>query len=345
MSQAIKKENSLLPLVALVGPTNVGKSTLFNRLTGTWQAITAKEESTTRDRIYGEVEWQGRRFDVVDTGGLAEDDSELYRKINEQTLQAVDEADVILFVFDVLEGLTPREKQLINSWRTKKDIWLVANKVDSPRRRSELETYEYLGLPTHSVSAQSGKGLGDLLEALCETLPTTTFTKPPEPIIALVGRPNVGKSTLLNALTKSERSVVSPLAGTTRDIVTDRLEIEGRAYLLADTAGVRRRGRVEIGPENFSVKRTLAILTQADAVLVLIDATEGTTRGDLHLIYFAHELGKPILLVINKMDLVSSGHVPFYKYLSKFASAAISAKEQTNIDAILDWIKENVPNH
>ncbi len=332
-----------LPLVALIGPTNAGKSTLFNRLTGSWQAVTAKEVSTTRDRIYGEVEWQGNRFSLVDCGGLAADDSELYQQIHAQMLRAVEEADIVLFVFDATLGLEPHDLQFVNRLRAKKTVWLIANKVDSQKRFDTLSTYDYLKLPSYPVSASTGKGVGDMLEALTEALPPSSVEKSTTPIIALVGRPNVGKSTLLNALTKTTRAVVSPVAGTTRDIVTGSITIDGAEYLLADTAGVRRRGRIELGPESFSVKRTLAAISQASIVLVLLDATEGTTRGDLHLIYYAKALEKPILLVLNKIDLVPAKQVPFYRYLNKFPHVAISAKESTHITDILDWIRETAP--
>lgn len=331
-----------MPLVALIGPTNAGKSTLFNRLTGSWQAVTAKEVSTTRDRIYGEVEWQSHRFNLVDCGGLANDDSELYKQIHDQTLQAVEEADIVLFVFDATDGLTPWDLQFIKRLRTKKTIWLLANKVDSHKRFQTLTTYDYLKLPSFPVSATSGKGIGDMLEVLTNALPLASPQLHQKPIIALVGRPNVGKSTLLNALTKSNRAVVSPVAGTTRDIVTGSLSIDGKEYLLADTAGVRRRGRIAIGPESFSVKRTLAAISQASAVLVLLDATEGTTRGDLHLIYFAKAIEKPILLVLNKIDLVPAKQVPFHRYLNKFPNVAISAKNNENIEELLNWLRDTV---
>ncbi len=339
---AIAKKPDSLPLVALIGPTNAGKSTLFNRLTGSWQAITAREESTTRDRIYGEVIWQGRRFDVIDTGGLAEDDSDLYKRILSQTLEAVNEADVIVFVYDGLVGMTPRDKQFVSKLRATKPVYLVANKMDSLKRHNETESLDYLGLPFFKLSGASGKGVGDLLEDLSKSLPRVEVDKSTEPIIALVGRPNVGKSTLLNTITKSDRAVVSPVAGTTRDIVTSQITIDGRDYLLADTAGVRRRGRIDRGPEDFSVKRTLAAISSARAVIILVDATEGTTRGDLHLIYFAHQINKPLLIVINKIDLVRDKNVPYYKYLSKFPHEVISALNGENVEKILDWIRDNV---
>ncbi len=358
--QTTEKESVQLPLVALVGPTNAGKSTLFNRLTGSWQAITAREESTTRDRIYGEVEWQGHKFNIVDTGGFIETDNshfsaptrtnepeseekELYKKIKSQTLQAVEEADIILFVYDVTLGISVADKKFINNVRKDKNIWLIANKVDSQERREQLEDYQFLGLPTAQISSISGKGVGDLLELLTDQFPASIPNIPRQLIVALIGRPNVGKSTLLNALTQSDRAVVSPVAGTTRDIVTGELTIDGKKYLLADTAGVRRRGRITRGPEDFSVKRTLAAISQAAAVLVLLDATEGTTRGDLHLIYFAHAMKKPVLIILNKIDLVQSKQVPYYRYLSKFDHVVISATKKENTEKVIDWIKAKVP--
>lgn len=330
------------PLVAIIGPTNAGKSTLFNRLTGSWLAITAREESTTRDRVYGEVEWQGHSFGLVDTGGLASDESELYKLIHSQTLQAVNEADLILFVYDSGEGLQGQAKEFLNSLRGKKTMWLVANKVDSFNKQEKIEKLTGLGLPYYEISAATGRGTGDLLDDITHFLPRSAPVKHSLPMIALVGRPNVGKSTLLNALTKSDRSVVSPVAGTTRDIVTDEITINNQRYLLADTAGVRRRGQITMGPESFSVKRTLTAISQSDAVLVLVDATIGTTRGDMHLVFYATELNKPVLLVFNKTDLLEEQLTYFKKHLQKkFAHVAISAKEGTNISQVADWITAN----
>lgn len=328
------------PLVALIGPTNAGKSTLFNRLTGSWQAVTTKEESTTRDRVYGEVEWQGQTFTLVDTGGFADDDSDLYKRIHEQTIAAVNEADLILFIYDGGEGLNERDRVFLNKLRGRTPVWLIANKVDSFTREKKIERLADLGLPFHEVSAISGRGSGDLLEEICQFLPAFNAPKHKEPIIALVGRPNVGKSTLLNALVQEERAVVSPVAGTTRDVVTAELELDGRQFLLADTAGVRRRGSIEAGAEKFSVKRTLAAIEQASAVIVLLDAVDGTARGDLHLIYFAHELKKPILLVFNKIDLATDDRVRFHHHLAKFDQVQISALKKENINQVAEWIKK-----
>ncbi len=339
----IKETNASdnLPLVALIGPTNAGKSTLFNRLTGSWQAVTAREESTTRDRIYGEVDWQGKQFNLVDTGGLTDGDSELYKAILDQTLEAAAQADRIIFLYDSGIGLSPNERQFLDKLRGK-DVWLVANKVDTVHKRQKTEELAYLGFPFQAVSAATGKGVGDFLEEFCQDLPKNDISKYIEPLITLVGRPNVGKSTLLNALTRSKRAVVSPVAGTTRDIVTDKITIDNKTYLLADTAGVRKRGKISQGAEAFSVKRTLTAIAQSSAVIILVDASTGTARGDLHLIYYAQACKKPLLIVFNKADLVTDGGAPFHHHLGKFDSVSISALQEKNLDKITDWIKKNL---
>jgi len=348
--------NQQLPLVALIGPTNAGKSTLFNRLTSSHQSITAREISTTRDRVYGEVEWftpsgvegQGLRFfTVVDTGGLVDDESELYKSIHTQTLTAVDEADIVLFMYDAREGLQPRDQQFVDKLRGKKTVWLVANKVDSISVDKKVLEVDYLGLPFYKISASSGKGVGDLLDELFRSLPQNSLPQnSPEksklPVIALVGRPNVGKSTILNALTKTDRAVVSSVAGTTRDVVTAKLKLGDREMLLADTAGVRKRGKIIVGVEKFSVKRTLAAINFSSAVMIIVDAFEGTTRSDLHLIYYANSTRKPVLLVFNKSDLLEAEQKPitFHHHLAKFKQIVISAKDNKGLDQLTDWLME-----
>jgi GTP-binding protein len=334
------KETNELPMVALIGPSNAGKSTLFNRLTGSWQAVTAKELATTRDRVYGEVEWQGGLFTLVDTGGLVDDDSELTQAVYNQMIKAADEADLILFVYDGVEGLSDRNKAFLDQLRGKKEVILVANKVDSVNREKKIHKLPDIGFPYLEISASSGRGTGDLLDEVFTRIPAMHLQSYKQPIIALIGRPNVGKSTLLNALTESERAVVSPVAGTTRDVVTEKLTLNGKEYLLADTAGVRRRGKIEVGAEKFSVKRTLTAITQSTMVIVVIDASVGTSRGDLHLLYFAHELKKPILLVFNKADLVEDLHIPFHKHAKRFDHVVISALNKQNIEEITEWVEK-----
>jgi len=331
-----------LPLVALVGPTNAGKSTLFNRLTGSFQAVTAKEESTTRDRVFGEVDWQGNRFNLVDTAGLANDDSELYQLIENQREMAIEEADLILFVFDGRLGLSDKDQRLLSRLRLVKPIFLIANKIDSPQQEQQSLDLSYLGFPFAEISAHNGRAVADLLERIIGQLPKVERQKlKSSNLIALVGRPNVGKSTLLNSLTNSLRSVVSPIAGTTRDVVSAKLTIEGKEFELADTAGIRRRGRIQVGVEKFSVKRALEIIHRSQQVIVITDAQEGLTRGDLHLIYFAQQLEKPILVLINKSDLVKAEHSWPKRKLVKFDVLPISALKKINLDKVLDWILEH----
>lgn len=335
------KETTETPLVALIGPTNAGKSTLFNRLTGSWQAVTAKEISTTRDRVYGEVDWQGDSFTLVDTGGLVSEENELDQLIRVQLERAVEEADLILFVYDGIDGIPTKARHFLDALRGKKTVWLVANKVDSAQRERKIDRLDHHGFPYFEVSAATGRGCGDLLEEITTALPAGLLAVSPLPLVALVGRPNVGKSTLLNALTKTERAVVSPIAGTTRDVVTAKLALDGREYLLADTAGVRRRGQIDRGAEDFSVKRTLTAIRQASAVIILADATIGTARGDLHLLYFATELKKPVVIIFNKADLLVDGQpVPFHRHVARFEHITISAQTGQGIDQVAAWLKK-----
>ena len=331
-----------LPLVALVGPTNAGKSTLFNRLTGGYQAVTAKEEATTRDRVYGLGNWQNRYFNLVDTAGLVDETGGLHALSREQMEVAAKEADLILFAYDGRGGLTQAIKDQLNIFRKTGRVWLVANKVDSYEVEEKLKSEDHLGLPFYVISARTGRRVGDLADDLIEKLKApTTLPKHNKPMIALLGRPNVGKSTLLNALTETDRAIVSTIPGTTRDVVTANLEIDGDDYLVADTAGVRRRGKIVVGAELFSLKRTANAIAESDAVLILIDAAEGTTRGDLHMLDFAKDLRKPILLVFNKADLLDeSGFTKMHPFLQKYDQVSISALNRTGLEQIIDWIKE-----
>lgn len=328
------------PLVALIGPTNAGKSTLFNRLTGSWQAVTAKEEGTTRDRVYGEVEWNGKTFSLIDTGGLVDDESELNKKVFSQMEKAAEEADVILFVYDAIGGLSDSHKQFLNNLRGK-EVWLVANKIDSYNRVKKAEQLGNVGLPYYEVSAATGRGTGDLLDGITNHIPKVDFVQLEIPVIAIIGRPNVGKSSTLNALTKSNRSVVSDVAGTTRDVVTENISIDGQEYILADTAGVRRRGSIERGAEAFSVKRALTAISKSDCVIVVVDATIGTARGDLHLIYYSVELEKPTLILFNKVDLVPDQPIPFHGHVSRYDQLVISAKTGEGLSELKEWIHKN----
>ncbi|GIW05916.1 MAG: GTPase Der [Dehalococcoidia bacterium] len=297
------------PVVAIVGRPNVGKSTLFNRLIGERRAIVEDLPGTTRDRLYGDTDWNGREFLVVDTAGLeVAPADELTRHVQDQVRQAVAEADVIVLLTDVRSGITAADREAADLLRRSgKPVVLGVNKSDSFRyAQNAVEFYELgLGDPI-PVSALQGLGTGDLLDAVVALLPPAE----PEPVdddipkVAIIGRPNVGKSQLLNAILGRERSVVSDVPGTTRDTIDSRLEVNGRPVLLIDTAGIRRRGRVEPGVEKYSVLRSLRAVSRADVVLLVIDAAEGITAQDTHVASYALEAYKGFVIVVNKWDLI-----------------------------------------
>lgn len=335
------KDNGL-PLVILVGPTNAGKSTLFNRFIGIPQAVTAKEKATTRDRVIGVCNWQNRYFNLVDTAGLLADDHDFGKLSTEQLDIAISEADLIVFTFDGKEGLDDRSLQEINRLRHK-PMFLVANKIDSYELEKKYPQTD-LGLPYFAVSSYTGRRTGDLLQAICEQVDAPkNYLSTKHPVIAIIGRPNVGKSTLLNSLVGSNRSIVSHISGTTRDVVTHTLVIDDKTVTLADTAGIRRRGKIALGPELFSVKRTATILQNSTAVLVIFDIKEGATRGDIHMLQFARDLKKPVLIVYNKLDLIKDNRPFIIKpFLTKYPSVTVSAKNNINLDAINEWIKDQI---
>ena len=302
------------PIVAIVGRPNVGKSTLFNRLVGERQAIVEDEPGTTRDRVYGTADWAGLDFTVVDTAGLqdeqeveASSSSEIARNTRQQAQSAIDEADVIVFIVDARSGLTAGDHDVAELLRrADKPTILVANKADNAERRESAVEFYNLGLGEPiPVSAYHGSGSGDLLDRIVEALPEVEEEPETEgPNIAIVGRPNVGKSRLLNALLGQERAIVSDVPGTTRDSLDTQLAWGGQPLTLIDTAGIRRRGRVEQGIEQFSVLRSMRAIDRSDVVLFVIDATEGFTAQDLHIAGYVEEQKKGIVVVVNKWDLV-----------------------------------------
>ena len=312
------------PIVALVGRPNVGKSTLFNRLQGARRAIVEDTPGTTRDRLYGESEWAGVPFLVVDTGGLelregretrqgtplALDSADYIEAIRNQAQVAMDEADVIVFLVDAQEGLTAADRDVADLLRrTQKPVVLAANKCDNEALRQQALEFYALGMGrVFPISALHGTGTGDLLDEVVSHLPPV----PPEPEedkvkpvgIAIVGRPNVGKSSLLNRLLGQERSIVSPIPGTTRDAIDTYMEWDGQPILLIDTAGIRRRGKVQPGVEKYSVLRALMAIRRADVVLLLLDATEGVTAQDAHVAGYILDEAKSVIVLVNKWDLV-----------------------------------------
>jgi GTP-binding protein len=350
--------------VAIVGRPNVGKSTLFNRLIGERRAIVEDIPGTTRDRLYGTVEWQGVEFTVVDTGGLQDDEeidgaslTMIARDTRAQANSAIDEADVILFMVDAKVGLSGGDHDVVDLLRrTQKPTLLVANKADSAERRdSAVEFYELGFGEPFVISAYHGTGTGDLLDKVVESLPESE--EEPEtngPRIAIVGRPNVGKSRLLNALLGQERAIVSDVPGTTRDSVDTEIIWAGNPLTLIDTAGIRRRGRIEQGIERFSVIRSMKAIDRADLVLFVIDAVEGFTAQDLHIAGYVEEQKKGLVVVVNKWDLVEKDANTMDEYREKarealdfmpyaplvFTSAKLGLRVQQALEAALLVVEE-----
>ncbi len=296
------------PVVALVGRPNVGKSTLFNRLIEQPLAIVEDVPGTTRDRIYADARWGGLTFTLIDTGGLLPQPADdLIASVRDQVEIAIAEAEVIIFLVDVKEGLTANDLEIAELLRrSNKPVILAVNKADNEsRRQAALEFYE-LGLgDLYPISALHGVGTGDLLDALLHVLPPQPEEYEAEGVkIAIIGRPNVGKSSLLNAILGQERMIVSEKPGTTRDAVDSFIEWDGQSITLIDTAGIRRRGRIARGIERYSVIRALRAIQRADVALLLLDAVEGVTAQDAHIAGYILEEAKGVVIVVNKWDLV-----------------------------------------
>ena len=301
------------PLVAIVGRPNVGKSTLFNRLIGQRAAIVEDLPGTTRDRIYGDAEWNGRTFTLVDTGGLelGGGSGDFSSLITAQAQLAIEEADVIVFLVDVRDGITAADSEVAEMLRrSKKPVVLGANKADNANQRQESVEFYALGLGEPiTLSSISGTGTGDLLDAITESLPEKQGDEeedltPGVPRLAIVGRPNTGKSSLVNAILGQDRVIVSDIAGTTRDSIDTEVEHEGRRLILIDTAGIRRRGRIGQGVERYSALRAHRAIDRCDVAVLMVDGEEGITAQDAHIAGYVHEAAKGIVVVVNKWDLV-----------------------------------------
>ncbi|SHJ21883.1 ribosome biogenesis GTPase Der [Desulfofundulus thermosubterraneus] len=297
------------PIVAIVGRPNVGKSTLFNRLVGSRIAIVEDEPGITRDRLYQDAEWAGRVFTLVDTGGLDFIEAgDIPNQVRRQVELAIEEADVVLFLVDARAGLTSTDEDVAALLRrTKKPVLLVANKVENFQRTGQLVDFFRLGLGEPiPISAAQGMNTGDLLDRLVSVLPPEAAEEeePDTVRIAVIGRPNVGKSSLVNAILGEQRVIVSEIPGTTRDAIDTYFEREGRRYLLVDTAGIRRKSRIEEAIEKYSVIRSLRAVDRCEVALVVLDALEGVTDQDKRIAGYAHEQGKASVLAVNKWDLV-----------------------------------------
>jgi GTPase len=295
------------PIVAIVGRPNVGKSTLFNRLLGGRRAIVDDMPGVTRDRLYGEFEWCGRRFVLVDTGGFEPSGTGIIAQVRAQAEQAVAEADAILFLADGKEGLTPADADVARLLRqgASRPILLVVNKIDAATQTSLAADFYRLGFdPVYPISAEQGQGIGDLLDAVASAIPDTgeAVEETGAITVAVVGRPNVGKSSLVNRILGTERVVVSAEPGTTRDAIDTRFNYQGRDYILVDTAGIRAKGRLGRSVERYSVSRALAAVRRADVALILVDGVEGVTDQDTKIGGEAHEAGCASILVVNKWD-------------------------------------------
>jgi GTP-binding protein len=298
-------------IVALVGRPNVGKSTLFNRLVGEPIAIVEDVPGTTRDRLYGDVEWSGRSFVLVDTGGIeASPTTEIGQLVRAQAQLAVDEADAVVFCVEVQASITSDDLAVAELLRRSgKPTVVAATKADNHARRLEANELYALGFDeVVPVSSTHGTGTGDLLDWIVEHVPAEApEPRSDHPLFAIVGRPNVGKSSLLNALVGHERSMVSDRPGTTRDAIDSDIEYKGQRITLVDTAGIRRRGRVELGVERYGVIRAIRAVNRAHVALVLLDAAEGPTAQDAHLAGYVRQAGRGCVLVVNKWDLVDRG--------------------------------------
>lgn len=341
----------MLPVVSIVGRPNVGKSTIFNRLIGSRKAIVHDAYGVTRDRHYGESYWNGRDFTVIDTGGyLPNEMGVMERGIREQVHIAIEESDVILFVVDTETGINTLDKQVANVLRQQeKPVLVVANKADNQERVTDAFEFYELGFDElFPISGLSGSGTGELLDRVVELLPEEKDEKSPEiPRLAIVGRPNVGKSSLVNALLESERCIVTDIAGTTRDAINSKLRYNDKEYILVDTAGLRKKAKVRENIEFYSTVRTDRALREADVVILMVDAMQGFEEQDKRILREAAKFNKGIVLVLNKWDLVPDketnlfkefeeyvyGRIPMMRYIP---IVSISSTNRTRIHRVID---------
>ncbi|MCJ7583640.1 MAG: ribosome biogenesis GTPase Der [Anaerolineales bacterium] len=354
------------PIVALVGRPNVGKSTLFNRLAGERLAIVDETPGTTRDRIFAEAEWNGIPFDIVDTGGidptyggkspLSVGSADFIEQIRQQALVAVRDADAVLFLTDGADGVTPADREvaeILRRYQKNVDdkrwppIFLVVNKCESANRREQAIQFYELGLgDPYPISGLHGMGTGDLLDDLVAAFPPPAEEEEDESVkIAIVGKPNAGKSSLLNKLVGEERAIVSPIPGTTRDAIDTKIEFNSLPITLIDTAGIRRRGKIEPGVEKYSVLRSFKAIERADVVLLLIDATTGITAQDAHIAGFIIEAWKSTVVLVNKWDAIPKDTYTMDEYtllvrrelnfMDYFPLLFISAKTGQRIEQVL----------
>ncbi len=348
------------PVVAIVGRPNAGKSTLFNRLLRRRKAITEKTPGVTRDRIEAEIEWDNRRFIIVDTGGFTEatatspsSEDTIMSQVRRQALFAIDEADVVIHLGDAKEGVTPEDMELMRLLREKaKKTVIAVNKIDTPSKKDLIYEFYRLGDEPVGVSAQTGLGIEELMEKVLSILPEKGVGEEERrPAIAIVGRPNTGKSTLLNTLLGKERAIVTPIPGTTRDSIDSVCRYYGKEYILIDTAGIRRKARIKENIEYYAVTRAIESIERADIVILLLDATEGITDQDQKIAAIIREKNKPAIVAFNKWDLVDDPdnrlkyltedfrrRLPHLSYAPILTISGLKKKRVTKIFPLVDEI-------
>lgn len=347
------------PVVAIVGRPNVGKSTIFNRIVGERVSIVEDTPGVTRDRIYSSGEWLTHEFNVIDTGGIEIGDAPFQTQIRAQAEIAIDEADVIIFMVNVREGVTQNDELVAQIlYKSKKPVVLAVNKVDNPDMRNDIYDFYSLGFgEPFPLSGSHGLGLGDLLEEVSKHFKKDTSDPYDDDTIrlSLIGRPNVGKSSLINAILGEERVIVSNIPGTTRDAIDTVYSYEGQDYVLIDTAGMRKKGKVYESTEKYSVLRALKAIERSNVVLVVLDAEQGIIEQDKRVAGYAHEEGKAIVIVVNKWDTLEKDSNTMKKFMDEVRKnfqfldyaqiAFVSAKEKMRLRTLFPLINEASENH
>lgn len=349
------------PIVAIVGRPNVGKSTLFNALAGEKISIVKDTPGVTRDRIYADIDWLNYNFTMIDTGGIEPDSNDIIlSQMREQAQIAIDTADVIIFMTDVKQGLIDADAKVADMLRrSRKPVILVVNKVDNFNRMM-ADVYEFYNLGIGDpvpISASQKSGLGDMLDKVVEHFQSLNLEEEEDerPKVAIVGKPNVGKSSIINKLTGQSRVIVSNIAGTTRDAIDTDVKYNGKEYVFIDTAGIRRKSKVKEEIERYSVIRTVTAVERADVVVIVIDATEGVTEQDAKIAGIAHENGKGIIIAVNKWDAIEKNDKTVYEYKNKVRQVLsfmqyaeimfISAKTGQRLPKLFEMIDMVIENH
>lgn len=345
------------PLIAIVGRPNVGKSTLFNKIAGKRISIVEDTPGVTRDRVYVDCEWCGKAFTLIDTGGLElKSTDEMWRHIKAQAELAIDMADVIIFVVDGKTGITVDDEQVAGYLRRSRDpVVLAVNKLDNNEKDTIYDFYALGFGEPYAVSAEQGKGIGDLLDAVLSDVESSEKGEEPEALkIAIVGKPNAGKSSITNSLLGYDRVIVSDIAGTTRDSIDTEIEINGKKYIIIDTAGMRKKGNIDKVLERYSVMRSLGSVRRSDVTVIVCDASEGLTEQDVKIAGFVHEEGKPVVFVFNKWDLIEKDNSTVNEFNNKVKTELkfmdyikpmyISAKTGKRLDNLLPYIEKVYEN-